>query len=93
MPYKSKYISLFLVLFVSFSFAQRGIDGNKLVNAAGTIVNEYTNLTADAAAGATSITVTASGLNANVRFGAGNSLAAGDLIMIIQMQGDRKSVV
>ena len=71
----------------SVSFAQRGIDGNRIVNAAGTIVNEYTTLTADATIGATTITVAASGLNANVRFGAGNSLAAGDLIMIIQMQG------
>ena len=71
----------------SLSYAQRGIDGNRIVNAAGTIVNEYTTLTADAAIGATTITVGASGLNANVRFGAGNTLAAGDLIMIIQMQG------
>lgn len=76
-----------LCLISSVSFSQRGIDGNKIINAAGTIVNEYTTLTADATSGATTITVAASGLNANSRFGAGNSLAAGDLIMIIQMQG------
>ena len=83
-----KHIVFFIFCFTtSASIAQRGIDGNRIVSAAGTIVNEYTTLTADAAAGATTITVAASGLNANTRFGAGNNLAAGDLIMIIQMQG------
>jgi len=74
-------------IYTPVSIAQRGIDGNRVIGAAGTIVNEYTTLTANAAIGATTITVGASGLNANVRFGAGNNLAAGDLIMIIQMQG------
>ncbi len=79
---------LFVFCFsTSSSFGQRGIDGNKTINALNTIVNEYTTLTANAAAGATTITVAASGLNANSRFGAGNTLAPGDLIMIIQMQG------
>jgi gliding motility-associated-like protein len=78
-------------LIVAVTFAQRGIDGNRTISAAGTIVNEYTSLTADAAAGATTISVAASGLNANTRFGAGNTLAAGDLIMIIQMQGPSSS--
>ncbi|MBL0328733.1 MAG: gliding motility-associated C-terminal domain-containing protein [Bacteroidetes bacterium] len=83
-----KHFVFFIFCFTtSASIAQRGIDGNRIVSAAGTIVNEYTTLTADAAAGATTITVAASGLNANTRFGAGNNLAAGDLIMIIQMQG------
>ena len=68
-----------------FSFAQRGKDGSLTVTTANRILNEYTTLTADAAAGSTSITVAASGLNANARFTA--SLAPGDLIMIIQMQG------
>jgi gliding motility-associated-like protein len=69
----------------SFSYAQRGKDGNVTVNTANRIVNEYTTLTANAAAGNTSVTVAASGLNANSRFS--GTLAAGDLIMIIQMQG------
>lgn len=67
------------------SFAQRGKDGNITVNAANKIVNEYTSLFTDAAAGATTISVTASGLNTNNRFS--SNLAPGDLIMIIQMQG------
>ena len=87
MKFLNKYLAISICISSSVSLAQRGIDGNKTVNAAGTIVNEYTTLTLDAAAGATTITVGASGLNANSRFGAGNNLAAGDLIMIIQMQG------
>jgi len=79
---------LFVFCFsTSVSVGQRGIDGNKTINALNTIVNEYTTLTVNAAAGAATITVAASGLNANSRFGAGNTLAPGDLIMIIQMQG------
>ncbi|MCW3072138.1 MAG: C-terminal target protein [Bacteroidetes bacterium] len=74
-----------LGLLSSFSFAQRGKDGNVTINTANRIVNEYTSVSANVAAGATSISVTASGLNANGRF-TGN-LAPGDLIMIIQMQG------
>ncbi len=75
-----------LFLFISVSgFSQRGKDGSLTVATANRIVNEFTTLTANAAAGATSLTVLASGLNANARFAA--SLAPGDLIMIIQMQG------
>jgi len=65
--------------------AQRGKDGAKTVSAANIIVNEYTTLTANATAGATSITVSNSSLNTNGRFS--GALAPGDLIMIIQVQG------
>jgi len=77
----------FLLLFITsiFSFSQRGKNGAVTINTANRIVNEYTTLTANAAAGATSITVGSSTLNANARFP--GALAAGDLIMIIQMQG------
>ncbi|MCK6648386.1 MAG: hypothetical protein L6Q66_01910, partial [Bacteroidia bacterium] len=86
------YFVLAILSIVSLdAFAQRGIDGTPTISAANTIVNEYTTLSADAAVGATTISVAASGLNANSRFGAGNSLAAGDLIMIIQMQGASSS--
>ncbi|MCX6294754.1 MAG: gliding motility-associated C-terminal domain-containing protein [Bacteroidetes bacterium] len=84
------YLLPLLFISTSVSFAQRAIDGNKIINTVNTIVNEYTTLTANATAGATTITVASSDLNANNRFGvtsAGNSLNAGDLIMIIQMQG------
>src|SRR4051812_32868057 len=81
----SKCLFLTLGMLTSYSFAQRGKDGNVTINTAARIVNEYTTLTANALAGTTSLTVGASGLNANARF-SGN-LAVGDLIMIIQMQG------
>ncbi|MFZ5555034.1 MAG: gliding motility-associated C-terminal domain-containing protein [Bacteroidota bacterium] len=81
-----KTLLLMIAVFAFSSvFSQRGKDGARTVSVANTIVNEYTNLTADATAGNLSITVAASGLNANGRF-SGN-LAAGDLILIIQMQG------
>jgi gliding motility-associated-like protein len=79
------FVFLFLILSAFEATAQRGKQGAKTVSAANTIVNEYTTLTAPVASGATTITVTASGLNANNRFS--GSLAAGDLIMIIQVQG------
>lgn len=80
-----KIVVSFLVLSCSTSFAQRGKEGTVTINTANRIVNEYTTLTADANPGDASISVTASSLNANSRFS--GPLAAGDLIMIIQMQG------
>ncbi|MGL5890338.1 MAG: hypothetical protein ACRC3B_10655, partial [Bacteroidia bacterium] len=65
--------------------AQQGIHGPRTVTAANTIVNEYTPLTANAAAASTIISVTNSTLNGNGRFTA--NLAPGDLVMIIQIQG------
>ena len=85
MRFLKHYLLLIFVAFFSISYAQRGKDGNLTNTTANRIINEYTTLTVDAAAGATSITVAASGLNTNARFAA--SLAPGDLIMIIQMQG------
>lgn len=83
---KSKnYLCLLFVFLFFFSYAQRGKHGNRSINTANTVVNEYTSLTADASAGNSSISVSGSGLNVNNRF-PGN-LAPGDLIMIIQMQG------
>ena len=65
--------------------ANPGKDGAKTVTSANTILNEFTTLTANASAGASTISVSSSSLNANGRFS--SSLAAGDLILIIQMQG------
>lgn len=65
--------------------AQAGKAGAVTVATNGAIVNEYTALTANAAMGATTITVAASALNANSRFSA--PLAAGDLLLLVQPQG------
>ena len=65
--------------------AQAGKDGPRTVATPATVLNEYTTLTADAAAGATTITVASSSLNANGRFSAG--LATGDLLLLMQPQG------
>lgn len=80
-----KYFSSLILLLIAFnySFSQRGKDGPKTVSTANTVVNAYTTLTANATTGNTSITVANSALNTNFS----NSLSAGDLIMIIQMQG------
>jgi len=86
-----KVVILFFLLPIAYCllptavFSQRSKDGAKVVATANNIVNEYTSLAANAAAGATTITVANSTLNANSRF-PGN-LAPGDLIMIIQIQG------
>ncbi|MCB9447412.1 MAG: gliding motility-associated C-terminal domain-containing protein [Flavobacteriales bacterium] len=65
--------------------AQKGKAGSVTLSAASTVVNEYTYLTADVAAGSTGITVNNSALNANGRFSA--ALATGDLVFIYQAQG------
>lgn len=80
-----KNYSSFILIFLAFnlSFAQRGKDGPRTVTAANTVVNAYTTLTANANIGNTSISVANSALNTNFS----TSLSAGDLIMIIQMQG------
>ncbi|MFZ7182774.1 MAG: hypothetical protein ACO1G7_04790, partial [Bacteroidota bacterium] len=84
--YSYRSIVLLLALFLPGNLlAQLGKDGAKTVTAAGTIVNEYTTLTADALAGTTMLTVTSSSLNTNGRFPA--ALAPGDLVFIIQIQG------
>ena len=67
------------------AIAQAGKNGALTVSTTGTILNEYTALTANAVVGATSITVASSSLNANGRFTA--PLAAGDLLLLMQPQG------
>ncbi len=74
-----------LLLGAQVARAQAGKNGNVTLTAATTIVNEYTALTADAAAGSATLTVASNNLNTNNRFTA--ALAPGDLVMIIQMQG------
>ena len=80
------YLSLFVFLgILNVSFGQRGKHGAALIAAASTTVNEYTALTANAAAGTNIISVANSNLNANGRFAA--NLQVGDLVMIYQVQG------
>ena len=87
----SKLLYLAIVFVFSFfssvknSFAGFGMHGAKTVNTSNVILNEFTTLNANVTAGASSITVASSTLNANSRF-TGN-LSAGELVMIIQMQG------
>jgi uncharacterized protein (TIGR03382 family) len=61
-----------------------GQDGALTVNVASTVLNQYAALAANAAVGATSLTVTSV---ANLSSPAFGDLAAGDLLMVIQMQG------
>jgi hypothetical protein len=81
---RSILLSVLLLLTCNFVFSQKAKDGNYTVAAANTVLNAYTNVTANVTAGGTSIPVAASGLT-NTFFSTG--LAAGDLILIIQMQG------
>lgn len=83
------FLALILVLNITQAQAQRGKNGSKTLSS-GTpgpnyIVNEYTPLSADAQAGSMSISVTNANLNANNRFT--TNLEAGDLVLIIQIQG------
>jgi gliding motility-associated-like protein len=82
---RKNIFTVFFALTVVFSYAQTGKHGNVIVTTANQIVNEYTILTSDVIAGATTITVTSNNLNANNRFP--GPLETGDLLMIIQMQG------
>ena len=74
-----------LLLLALPGWAQQGKDGAGTVTAAGTVVNAYTSLTADAVAGSTSLSVANSALTGGA-FGA-TALATGDLVMLIQHQG------
>src|SRR5688572_32040455 len=73
-----------LVLINTASFSQIGKDGNVTITTT-EVVNEYTALSQDANPGDMTLTVLNSGLNINGNFS--GPLEAGDLIMIVQMQG------
>jgi hypothetical protein len=78
-----------ILLFISIIFyfklsAQMGSLGAGNISSSSIIVNTYTYLTTNAAAGATSLTVNSNSLNGGAF---SSNLSAGDLIMIIQMQG------
>jgi hypothetical protein len=88
-------ILLFIMSYIPFSlFSQQSKDGSQTISTAGVIFNRYIDVSASAAAGATTITVSnIANLSASAIAGAANNpyitaaLAYGDLIMIIKMQG------
>jgi len=80
---KKNYLLFLICLLSTVIYAQRAKDGAATISAAGTQVNAYTVLTADAIIGNTSITVADNTLSTN--FSA--NLTAGDLIFIYQAQG------
>ncbi|MFT6504079.1 MAG: hypothetical protein ACJASQ_004221, partial [Crocinitomicaceae bacterium] len=73
------------VLILFNSNAQRSKEGNQTISTPNTVVNTYTNLTATAAAGTSTLTVANNAMTGGA-FG-GTPLAPGDLVMVIQMQG------
>lgn len=63
--------------------ALAGVDGPRTITAANTVVNQYTRLAANAAASATTLTVSSvAALTSGT-----DVLAPGDLLLVIQMQG------
>lgn len=83
---RSFFWVLFIALFstVMQGYAQAGKEGARTVTTANTVLNTYTRVSANAAAGTTTLTVASSALNGGAFAG---NLAAGDYIMIMQMQG------
>jgi gliding motility-associated-like protein len=75
---------LITIFFAANSFSQRGKDGNYTSTGMDEVLNSYTYLTVDAAAGATTINVSSGTMN-NAFFG--GNLQAGDLLFIHQIQG------
>ena len=78
-------LSILLLLISNSLFSQKAKNGDYTVTAAGTVLNAYTSATANISAGATSLSVASSTLTNSTNFT--TPLGAGDLILIIQMQG------
>jgi hypothetical protein len=88
---RSTLLSIILLFVCTLTFSQQAKNGNYTVTAAGTVLNAYTSVTANVAANATSIQVANNTLiNGPVLT---TALAAGDLILIIQMQGADMDIV
>jgi hypothetical protein len=82
---RSRIFTWILLFFGLTLHAQRGKNNDAIITATGSIVNEYARLTADVNAGSTTIVSSSITLNDNNRFT--SALSAGDLLLIIQMQG------
>ncbi|WP_430402643.1 gliding motility-associated C-terminal domain-containing protein [Fluviicola sp.] len=87
---KSILLSILLLFVCHLTFSQQAKNGNYTVVAAATVLNAYTNITANVAANATSISVASNTLT-NSYFS--TALGAGDLILIVQMQGATMDIV
>ncbi len=82
-----KKLLLLISLFISLlSIGQRAKNGSINITAANTVLNAYTSLTVNTTLGATSLTVASNTLSLTLN-GITTSLAAGDLVFIVQMQG------
>lgn len=77
-------LSILLLLISNFSFGQKAKNGDYTVSGT-TVLNAYTSVTANIGAGATSLAVASSTLTNSTNLT--TPLGAGDLILIIQMQG------
>ncbi|WP_341900958.1 gliding motility-associated C-terminal domain-containing protein [Fluviicola taffensis] len=87
---RSTLLSILLLFVCHLTFSQQAKNGNYTVVAAATVLNAYTNVTANVAANATSISVASNTLT-NSYFS--TALGAGDLILIVQMQGATMDIV
>jgi len=85
MKMKSARLLLAIILLSPFiTFSQRGKDLNYTVTSSNTVVNSYTYLLSNAVSGTSTLNVNSNALTGGAFSG---NLAAGDLLMIIQMQG------
>jgi len=82
--FKTTFQLFIFLLLSSCLYSQRGVLGNETIGVQDTWVNTYTYLTAQANPGDTQITVDDNTMSGALFTG---NLAAGDLILIVQMQG------
>ena len=81
--------ALFIILVSFQALSQRAKDGNYTVTSANLVLNSYTTLSSNATIGQSLISVNSNALNGGFFT---TNLAAGDLILIIQMQGTSMNV-
>lgn len=83
-------LSALFIILVSFQlFGQRAKDGNYTLTSSNAVLNSYTTLSSNATIGQSLISVSSNALNGGVFT---TNLSAGDLILIIQMQGSSMNV-
>jgi len=80
------FLSTILILYLGLAIGQKGKHGS-YTQSGTNIVNEFTTLSSDANSGNTTVTVANSSLNSSAYAWFGGDLEAGDLVLIIQIQG------